>query len=340
MTVEKPLGALSLSVLLEELTGLQEDLMLSLWESPETTSLLLGIQNDPQLVHLDYSTRPGQYTVTRLLDALDDLSDLGLVSSWPQRQQVPARSAGLPDDEGDSRQATWWHLTEDGYLVAKVVGQRHRLIRQVDEPLGGHAIRVCQDGVDWPFAVGDESYLGTVSGQSWSHPNARSLTVAYDSGFCHVVVHDDGAVLHGPHWRAPTTLMHPHRAGSQQPESRPSPATGGPTSLHRDTMRYLLQSAETTMLLLELVNDPRAAHAAPGAGSQCTEERLSDVLGDLEAMGVVRSRVYGVTEVGTHDSGGLPEHALHRSTVRWWWLTQAGRDFARRIVAEDSAGSG
>lgn len=312
--------------------------MLSLLDSPETTLLLLRIQNDPQFPRLDDAVRPGHYTAARLLEALHDLSHRGLVGFWRQRHEGPAPGSGLPEYEGGSREATWWHLTADGRLVAAVVGQQHQGLREVDEPLGREATRLCKDRVSWPLPARSGSHIASLSSECWSHENARSLTVAYEFGFCHVVVDDDGAVRHGPHFRAPTTMGHPHWTGSERSESRPRAVTAGFAWLHQDTMRYLLQSAETTLLLLGLVNDPRTvSQAPPRAGTECTEERLSDVLGDLEARGLVRSRVYGATDSAAQGSGRLPEHILRRSTVRWWWLTQAGYDVARMVVVEHAS---
>jgi hypothetical protein len=105
----------------------------------------------------------------------------------------------------------------------------------------------------------------------------------------------------------------------------------GPTAADLEPLEVkallcLQDGDETTLLVLQLVNDPDTVGPLFGK-PPITEDELRGALGVLQARGLVRSYLTpgpGVKEVGT----GLPEHEEARSVVIWWSLTPPGRGVA------------
>jgi len=88
------------------------------------------------------------------------------------------------------------------------------------------------------------------------------------------------------------------------------------TSLQQEVLFALGNGTETTLLVLEMVSDPKV-------GPVLDEAAVLQALADMEAAGLVSRQTTpgpGKPEPGA----GLPEHDQGRAEVIWWTLTEAG----------------
>lgn len=98
--------------------------------------------------------------------------------------------------------------------------------------------------------------------------------------------------------------------------------------LQQAVVLCLGDDSETTLFLLQLINDPSADLAME---SPTSEAALIESLAALESEGLVSHRIeyLGATKPG----GGVPEYDEGRPKVDWWQLTRAGELVLAQEVA-------
>ena len=96
-------------------------------------------------------------------------------------------------------------------------------------------------------------------------------------------------------------------------------------------MLMLLDDAETTMLLLEMLDDI-GIRRVEGWQQQSSEQDVLRGLIELEGLGLVTRREDSIDPQDLVVP--IPEYRLGRSTVVWWALTDTGRS----LILQDMAG--
>lgn len=94
------------------------------------------------------------------------------------------------------------------------------------------------------------------------------------------------------------------------------------TSLQQQVLLALGNGMETTLLVLEMLNDAEA-------GPVLDEAAVLQELADMEAAGLVSRQTTpgpGTPELGVR----IPEHEQGRAEVVWWALTDTGKCAADR----------
>lgn len=89
-------------------------------------------------------------------------------------------------------------------------------------------------------------------------------------------------------------------------------------------MAILRLGAETTLLILESLDEDETASAGRSDRSRYMESDVMDALVALESDGMVVSKRQQFTP-DREKHGGLPELMLGRDNVVWWSLTPEGR---------------
>lgn len=103
------------------------------------------------------------------------------------------------------------------------------------------------------------------------------------------------------------------------------------TPLHRQLMLMLLDDTETTMLLLEMLDDTGIRRVEGWQQELLSEQEVIRALIELEGLGLVTRRE---DSIRPHDLVvSIPEFRLGRSAVVWWALTNAGRSLILQEVA-------
>lgn len=96
--------------------------------------------------------------------------------------------------------------------------------------------------------------------------------------------------------------------------------------LHRAVLLQLLEGAESTLLLLEIVNNHRMRPSSTALASSYVEDQIASVLEELKALGLVKSVEQPVR---LDHRVAIPEFQDGRRTLFWWSLTEQGRATAR-----------
>ena len=102
--------------------------------------------------------------------------------------------------------------------------------------------------------------------------------------------------------------------------------------LHKELLITLMQGAESTLLLVEMLTAPRATvyHQLPPERS---EDIVLKALLELRAAGFVQSQAWQNVPASEVDAG-IPELRERREQVIWWRLTEQGKTAATRAVRD------
>ena len=99
--------------------------------------------------------------------------------------------------------------------------------------------------------------------------------------------------------------------------------------LQQQLLFLLLDGAESTLLLLETLNDGNARRLHRTLNDLYSESEIVPALRDLEEKGLVRSK-HDVIEPAPEIS--IPEYATGRGEIAWWSLTRSGRTVAEAVA--------
>jgi len=102
--------------------------------------------------------------------------------------------------------------------------------------------------------------------------------------------------------------------------------------LQKQLLILLADGAESSLLVVELLNDQRTHRAHLPVRPSYSEEEVVPVLRDLVGMGLA-SRSTQVISPGTAPVGGVPEFHEGRSSILWWSLSKRGREVALNALS-------
>lgn len=99
----------------------------------------------------------------------------------------------------------------------------------------------------------------------------------------------------------------------------------------RQILRLLVDDAETTAMILEMLADPRIRTVSGWTQHTLSYEGLLERLHHLVSLGCVKSYEHSID---VRETTGSTEHATDKTTVTWWSLTPLGRELGVSDVPE------